>query len=190
MEFRSEFGEDQWIFENLHGKLPLEGFYVDAGCLWPERMSNTFFLRQIGWDGLAIDANAEVAREWAANDWVQRPMIVAVLSDEPTGTFKMEENALASRMDPSGLPVQCRTLESILLEHKAWKVDLLSIDIEGHEFNVMKGLDYALHDPSIIIAEYSTKDLGEDFRLREFLEGKGYKVVHTTTANFIYTKEL
>ena len=47
--------EDEWIDKNL--PLPEKGFYVDIGCEHPFNHSNTAFLRDRGWKGLAIDGN-------------------------------------------------------------------------------------------------------------------------------------
>lgn len=180
-------GEDRWIYENLRPLLPEKGFYVDAGCLFPEQWSNTFFLRQMGWQGIVIDANPALAGQWGVDGLPE--LTVAVLSDVPEGKFRFHDNKPMSRFDPDGESVQCRRLDEILASVKT--VDLLSIDIEGAEFDAMKGFDFSRLKPSIIVSEYSTLKLdgsgvGEDFRLSQLLEWWGYERRLQTRSNFVH----
>lgn len=182
MSFYSQYGEDRWIFENL--ALPEIGFYVDAGCYEPLDASNTQFLRVCGWKGIAIDGNPALAATW-----IKPKMVVALLSDRPTGRFEINANPGISRLreDSSAPERTCRTLNDVLRQEAAPRIDLLSVDLEGSEYDVVKGLDFELYQPAIIVAEYNTEGIGEDYRLRDFLVGLGYRVVHQTVANFIYT---
>lgn len=180
--FRSQQGEDEWCFENL--KLPSAGVYVDIGAFHPEDGSNTAFLRDAGWRGVVIDANPNNAKDWTDPD-----LTVAVLSDKPNARFEFNEgNPSNSRIGDSGDVKDCRLLEDILAEKSVGQIDFLSIDIEGHEFNVMKGFNFSKHKPKVIVAEYNTFGIGEDLRLRDLLISKGYKVVHQNPSNFIFTK--
>lgn len=186
--FHSDLKEDQWIWDNI--PLPASGAYVDAGCGDPVNGSQTAFLRELGWRGVAIDANDRYRILWS-----QPEMIVAVLSDQPMRRFWIDNNPSMSRMRPIGQLVRYRKLGDVLAEHQIVKIDFLSIDIEGHEFNVMKDFDYERHAPTIIVAEYATLGMDystveEDFRLRDFLTNeRGYKAVHKTKLNVVYEKE-
>jgi FkbM family methyltransferase len=179
--YYSQFGEDEWITINL--RLPNRGVYVDIGAYRPDTCSNTAFLRDMGWTGIAIDANPDLAQFWD-----NPKLIVAVLSDMPEREFKFNaENLALSRVDFGGTVTQCRRLKDILNDNGIEKIDFLSIDVEGHEFNVMKDFRFDYHQPSIIVAEYNTDDIGEDWRLHDLLlEKHGYKAVHQTIANVIY----
>ena len=55
MRFYSSNGEDKWVAKNI--TLPKKGFYVDIGAAHPTRMSNTAFLRDMGWEGIQVDAD-------------------------------------------------------------------------------------------------------------------------------------
>src|SRR6185295_15022196 len=43
-----------------------EGFFVDVGCAWPKKDSNTYYLEaELGWSGIGIDALPEYAQPWS-----------------------------------------------------------------------------------------------------------------------------
>lgn len=180
MSFHSEYGEDAFIAQHL--KLPERGFYVDAGAGHPTMNSNTAFLRERGWSGLVIDADDHWKEAWNGE------LITCLLASQPAASFVVHiGDHWCSRIEGSGARMAARTLESVLQEHHAGTIDLLSLDIEGQEFDVFQTMDRS-REPGIIIAEYNTLGIGEDFRLRDHLLERGYRAVHQTVANLIYTK--
>ena len=63
-----------------------------------------------------------------------------------------------------------RTLNSILIESKAPKlIDLLSLDVEGAELDVLKGIDFRMFKFKYLLIEI--RDLS---RVKEFLENNNY----------------
>jgi FkbM family methyltransferase len=65
---------------------------------------------------------------------------------------------------------KARTLTSILIEAKAPPViDLLSLDVEGGEIEVLKGVDHATYRFKWILVESR-----DEKRIAEYLEGQGY----------------
>lgn len=180
--YYSQFGEDAWI--DRHIVLPGRGIYADIGAAHPDHFSNTQFLRDRGWNGVAVDANAAYAPEWKS------PFITAVVSSKDRVGFLFDIDPLMSKIVPDasgdeGLP--CRTLESILNESKIEKLDFLSLDVEGNEFDAFSTMDLWRHMPTIIVAEFYTHLVGCDMRLCEHLCSSGlYRGVHQTQCNIIY----
>ncbi len=161
--------EDKWIAENL--PLPEKGFYVDVGCGHPFTTSNTAFLRDRKWEGLAIDGN----RTWA-EDWKHIPAFCcAVIASQPEVLFC--ENAWWSRIG-IGTSRSAETLEAILERFSVGKIDFLSVDVEGSEFEILQSFDFDLHDPSIVVAEYNAMHLPivepEQSPIPDFMADKGY----------------
>jgi FkbM family methyltransferase len=65
---------------------------------------------------------------------------------------------------------KARTLTSILIEAKAPPViDLLSLDVEGGEIEVLRGVDHATYRFKWILVESR-----DEKRIAEYLEGQGY----------------
>jgi FkbM family methyltransferase len=203
-KFYSEYGEDRWIFENLIAgtfagrSMPKRGFYLDIGAMRPDVNSNTAMLRDMGWSGIAIDGHPDCARWWQGVDC---DYVTAVLDSESGQAHfshcAAESGIIDGPTDVPGRPVSCYptvTLQSVLDEREVGEIDLLSIDIEGKEFDVLLALDWERHRPAVIVAEYATlqrdRSVKEDFRLRDMLVGSGrYRVVHQTVANLIYVRQ-
>ena len=85
--------------------------------------------------------------------------------------------------------IPARTLNSILIEAGApAKIDLLSLDVEGSELEVLKGIDFQRYVFSVICVE--SRDL---VRISEFLNEKGYvleKKVSIHDYLFIYAGDI
>ena len=62
------------------------------------------------------------------------------------------------------------------------KVDLLKIDVEGHELDVLKSFDFEKYHPSLIITEDNFKDSNKS--VRYFLASKGYAVIARDRINY------
>ncbi len=175
--------------------------YVDLGCSHPFNKSLTAFVRDLGWSGLAIDGNQDYTNDWAAAGFGHH-FVCAVLSDQPTARFVIHDNSFTSRISDSpesdhpekwGIKRveerQTVPLEWILTEHEIGRIDLLCVDLEGREFEVLQTLNWELHQPAWVIAEYVTAGAGVDIRVAELLLSKGYQIVHLTSSNIIYRRK-
>lgn len=180
---------------------PDEGVYIDLGAAHPKNQSLTAFCRDLGWTGLAVDANPDYQKDWEDAGFLHH-FVCALLSDQPTARFITHENSFTSRI--SDLPendhpeqwgikrIEERItvpLNPLLEMHGIGKIDLLTIDLEGHEFAVLQTLDFKKHSPAWIITEYHTHGVGVDPRAANFLIGKGYEIVHVTESNYILRKK-
>lgn len=197
--------ESEWLLNNHSMDLsPLTGcgcVYVDLGCAHPINKSLTCWFREHHWTGISIDGNPDYANDWAAASY-GRHFVCAVLSDQPTARFVIHDNAFTSRISDSpetdypnqwGINrVEERStiaLNHLLDVHEIGKIDLLTVDLEGHEFAVLQTLDWQKHQPAWVIAEYVTTGAGVDSRLCNFLLGLGYEVVHMTNSNLIFKRK-
>jgi hypothetical protein len=193
--FYSEYGEDAWIAKHL--TLPERGFYVDIGAMRPDVNSNTAFLRDRGWSGLAIDGHPDCSRWWKG---VPARYLTAVLAEAPReltfGYGPVAHGAESRVLEPvanvAGWQTERRfaiSLPRLLEDQDVDRIDFLSIDIEGKEFDVFQPLDLQRFKIPVIVAEYNTLGIGEDYRLRDHLLKTGeYRVVHQTIANLIYVR--
>ena len=101
-----------------------------------------------------------------------------------------KEIAGHSRVEKVGRYFATTTLERLLqtVKPEIERIDLLSLDVEGHEFNALRSLSLFRWKPAIIISEFSTAGIGEDFRVANFLQTPPlpYELVHQTPANQIF----
>lgn len=175
----SEFGEDLWIMENV--ALPPTGFFCDLGCAWPFLYSTSAFLREKGWFSANVDGNASYEPHWQG----VAPFTHAVIGDGKEALFESNGVPELSRLG-SGEIVQTRRLDD-LLEFSP-KVDALFVDLEGAEFTALQTFDWKKNQPLVIVSEYNTFGLGEDYRVRDMLLEMEYTERHRTKANIIFTK--
>jgi FkbM family methyltransferase len=61
--------------------------------------------------------------------------------------------AAVQGIQPYSITVPARTLSSVLEMHEIRDIDLLSLDVEGFESNVLKGLDFEKHRPKFMLIE-------------------------------------
>jgi len=74
------------------------------------------------------------------------------------------------------------TLDRILGEAGKPEIDLLSVDVEGTELDVLRGLDFNRHRPKLILLE----DKVQSLRKHRFMRALGYKLVRRTGFNNWY----
>lgn len=100
-----------------------------------------------------------------------------VLTAEGPGETQREWSRRGCRYegrDPYEVTVPARTLTAVLDEAQAPSVDLLSLDVEGHEAEVLRGLDLGRHPPRLILLEIS-EALGAQRLELEAALGPGYQ---------------
>lgn len=184
----SEFAEDAII---NHFPLGTTGTYVDVGCNEPVNFSNTFNLYLQGWRGINIDANRELI-EKCKKIRKEDICVCAAVSDQQKEThFYKAKNPLISSIDEDYVSnggdwwisnldaketVTTQTLTSILDKELApgSNIDFLSIDVEGHDFKVLKSLDLSRYRPKVIIIELRELDKLNDNEINKYLIANNY----------------
>lgn len=160
----SQFAEDLLIQLFLRDQV-VEKFYVDVGCHHPRRGSNTFLLYQKNWNGLLVD----LEKEKVLACQLARPrdkVILAAVSDKEqlVDIYSPKKFSTNTTINVDGVvdkdgyvkigEIQTRTLNSILDEIKAPKnFALLSIDVEGVDFQVLKSINLNEYRPHVICIE-------------------------------------
>jgi FkbM family methyltransferase len=181
----AENGEDRWIDQNY--KLPDTGTYLDIGCAHPQYWSNSYFLRAKGWKGIAVDANPNYKQDWDKSG-LGDTFVNAIVSSVPNVHFAINnQNIAISRVEGEGsMPTISAT--KLLQDRGITKLDFLSIDVEGHECEVINSLDFDIYRPEFIILEhtsaYGRNDSSDDsvYALINYL---GYSIVFSNHSNTI-----
>lgn len=194
----SQTGEEiviQWILKDIK-----RGFYLDVGCHHPFKISNTFQLYLNGWRGIAIDANPTLIEKWKRKRKNDIPLVAAVSDEEKEVTFYEFKESEVNTMDESMLhewkqkfnfrserKLTTQTLTTILDTHlpKNQKIDLLTVDVEGNDFNVIKSIDLTKYRPKLIVVEIHGFDLSniEKNEIYQYLTDQKYTLVSFATMN-------
>lgn len=179
------------------------GFYVDIGAHHPTRFSNTYLLYTMGWRGINIDAtpgSMDAFRKLRPDDI---NLEIAVSSDgQPQRFYLFDEPALNSASTAlsterdewsdysitSTVILPTRPLRDVLSEHLPQDIDgidLMTIDVEGHDLDVLISNDWDRFRPRVLLIEVLAAGL-EDLDGREeiaLLRQHGYvlyaKLVNT-----------
>ena len=99
----------------------------------------------------------------------------------------LDRDAMAPGSRPEEvIQVPVTTLDDILVQGGAPRpLDFLSVDVEGHEIEVLRGFDFAHWQPRLILLEDHVGNLSK----HRFVKSSGYRLVRRTTLNGWYVPE-
>ena len=171
----------------------IKGYFVEVGANDPRERSQTWHLEQAGWTGILIEPQPDLATKLRAN---RKAKIFEVACSSPENAGRELPLHVAGplstldrkHMAPGATPekvitVPIRTLDSILMEAGCpAKFDFLSIDVEGHEIEVLRGFDIARWRPRLILLEDHVADLSK----HRYLTAAGYRIVRRHENNGWY----
>ena len=175
----AQFGQDLWVAHAVGQGKP-NGFYVDVGSADGEVDSNTKLLDQMGWKGVCIDPFPEHMQGRTCQVFKQ-PVFsesgkkVQFRAARTLGGI--EADLGKHRNEASAAPVVelvTATLDEILEKAKAPKrIDYMSIDVEGAEYDVLRGLSLDKYDIGAFTIEHNYEAEKREL-IRKLLEPRGY----------------
>lgn len=163
-----------------------DGVYLDVGCAWAEQYSNTFYLeKHLGWTGIGVDALPDYAEGWAS----KRPrsrffnFLVTDHSETQEPFYRADLKGISQVqgpvLGPAGdeipseeITVPTITLTELLDQNGIEQLDLMNLDIEGHEPMALAGFDIDRFKPTLVCVEAKPKN--RDF-LRKYFADHGYE---------------
>lgn len=194
----SQCGQDAFIYQMVFGAKN-EGFFLDVGGNDPIKINNTYLLEQKGWKGIAFEPVRVQAERWKGTR--RTPCYnIAIGNKEGEIEFtEMNVDAFSGvdvtkyyTKDLSAVTtykVKQRTIANILKEKGIKHVDFVSIDVEGYEMNVLKGIDFEEVDITCFSIENNRDGaIMPDMELRKFMLQKGYRLVARLSIDDIFIK--
>ena len=153
-----------YIFKNLKNDAIKNKVFIDVGCYHPFNGNNTKLLSDNDWTGINIDLDFHTIDLF---NFVRTrdENIQAAISDidgEKDMYFFHNRSAINSlsshkTQKPKEIKkIQTKTLNSIIenSRFKNKKINLLCIDVEGHEMEVIKGFDLKKYSPEVVVIEF------------------------------------
>lgn len=199
-EHYAAYAEDVIIRSYFIGKE--NGVYVDVGCNHPIRSSNTFGLYMSGWTGLCIDANGSLIRLHESIRLKDMQLNVAI-TDNPgkidyfeaadDSLSTISEDFMNSNKDRYTYKEK-KTIDGITLSDAiirklglGIKIDLLDVDVEGHDLEVLRSLDFEKIRPELISVETLDRtSVSHKNEIDRFLLEKNYILLYATNTNSFY----
>jgi FkbM family methyltransferase len=187
----SQTGEDILINNILNKK---KGFYIDVGCNEPIKNSNTFLLYCQGWRGINIDANNELVKKSKKLKKKDISICAAISDTEKEVTYYKSNQNAVNTIDTSIIEKWKKNwtfstsekLYTMTLDHllesfipEFVEIDLLSIDVEGHDYQVVKSINLNKYRPKLIVIEMHDFEIIEAQKneIYNYLISSGYKLV-------------
>jgi FkbM family methyltransferase len=169
------------------------GYFVEVGANHPTHGSQTWHLEQIGWTGVLVEPQPDLAA-FLVTSRKARVFANACSSPDNAGqSLPLHIDGARSALDRDRMApgaqaayvivVPTRTLDSILEEAAApVPIDLLSIDVEGHETEVLRGFDFNHWQPLLILIEDHVNNL----QTHRYLKKSGYRLIRRLGHNGWY----
>jgi FkbM family methyltransferase len=203
----SQNGEDFLLWEFFDHKE--DGFFVDVGAFDGVHLSNSYFFEQVGWKGICVEPHArffalcEKNRPGTAcinclagsKDGVEIPFYQEKLGLLSTTVVDADVEAdVTKRYESRGLVfegfsevvLKTQTLNTMLHNHlePGEKIDFISIDVEGAELEVLRGLSLEEFAPRVLVIEANSAAHVKE--LTEYLEPFGYFLARKHEVNFYF----
>jgi len=193
----SEKQADLWIVLSMvPGKR--DGYYVDVGSGDGEFVSNTKLLDDLGWKGVCIDPFPTNMSSRTCQLFRQPVFSVSgkKVSFRAAGLLGGITESSGGVAGGSGLAVDASgkvlaiqhpplvdfstaTLDEILEKaHAPRHIDLMSIDIEGAEYEALRGLSLDKYQVQAFVIEHNFEEPKRHL-VRELLESKGYTLLRS-----------
>lgn len=200
---KSQLGQE--IFALIQNDFKRDGYFIEFGATNGLELSNTHLLeKEFGWTGIlaepAVVWHKELRENRACNIETQcvwsksgetlsfHESDVAVLSTV-NSLRTMADGNKDYRLAGKQYDVQTITLEDVLKKYSApRKIDYLSIDTEGSEYEILSNFNFDAYDIRAITCEHNY--MPEREQIYKLLTSKGYFRVDTEQSKWDdwYTK--
>jgi len=169
------------------------GFFVEVGANEPQRGSQSWQFERAGWTGVLVEPQPDLAERLRRT---RRAHVVAAACSSPANagaavtlhlhgphSSLKRELAITGVVVRDTVEVPARTLDDILEQAGApTPIDFVSIDVEGHEVDVLSGFDLARWRPRLVLIEDHVTNLAT----HRFLTRAGYRLIRRTGLNGWY----
>lgn len=201
--FRGQLGQDALAYV-LNG-CKKEGFFVDIGAHNGLMISNSYLFEQIGWKGICVEANPNIFANLERNRkcdvynlavFSKNIGITRMAISKNSGLNTLEINlteAHKRRMEKGGeisyVEVQTATFNEIMAKYpEVSHIDFMSLDVEGGELEVLKGIDFDKYTFGCIAIEHNYfKDAQKE--VGGLLKSKGYRILMWNGWDYLFVRD-
>jgi len=201
----SQSGEDL-IIEHIFVTLGMDRItYLDLGANHPTRFSNTYLFYRNGGSGVCVEPDPTLQplfRRWRSRDILltcgvgveEEEADFYIMTTNTLNTFSRDE---AERTQGYGrqriekvIRLPLKPVNVILRQHFKECPNLVSLDIEGMDFQILKSLDLDIWRPTVFCIETLTYTEDKTERklneIIDYMQGKDYLVYGDTYINTIF----
>ena len=171
-----------------------DGFFVDIGANDPQRGSQSWMLEERGWRGILIEPQARLCerlRQARPRSQVFQvacgapgaPAEMTFFTAATPGHSGLVKNLVDATTNYVGTEmVKVKTLDAVLAEAGNPAIDFVTMDVEGTQFDVLRGFDLQRHRPKLLLVEEHLYDL----KAHRYLLRANYRLAKRTGLNNWY----
>lgn len=208
----AQCGEDliiQFIFEWLKISKPT---YLDIGAHHPTWLSNTYLFYRKGSSGACVepdpDCYAEIKRKRRRDICLnvgigtddRKYADFFIMTARTLNTFSREEAERCQNTRNFGeqkiekiIQIPMRSVDEIMHEHLPNGVNLVSLDVEGMDFEILRTFNFRKFRPEVFCVEtlryQDDGSLRKNESLLDFMKAHGYRIYADTYINTIFVSE-
>jgi FkbM family methyltransferase len=154
----SEHGEDDWLL--AHFPPDFKGYAVEVGALDGKYLSNTLLLEEHGWRCLCIEPNPR----WTESLMKNRKWVSTIACGSANGFRELRESTAPgftqTTLRETAWPVVATASVNRLDDHLSGlsvpALDVLSVDVDGLEYEIIEAANLAKWRPKVIVVEALT----------------------------------
>jgi FkbM family methyltransferase len=181
--FKGSSLQDMVAYLYFQGKRT--GFFIDIGANDGIIGSNSYVFEKLGWQGICVEPQPDIFLELKRRRKCEC-LNVAIASqkgeisffksygaDALSGSDLSEERKARARAygKVETIQVQAIPFDELMKNHPEVRhIDFLTIDVEGHELDILKTIDFSRYSFGFLAVERN-----DDGATREFLRQKGYQ---------------
>lgn len=188
-KLHSQSNQDYIVYENFF-KDKKDGFFCDIGGNHPLRLNNTLHFEELGWKGIAFEPLPYMGELWAKH---RRALLIPFALSDRKGEVKftvvkdatgwedmlsfITETANADcDYETEEITVQTKVFKEVAAKEGIVHIDYLSLDVEGHEMNVLQGIDFDMVRINVMTVENNPQgcEIYGDDNIRKLMFENGF----------------
>ncbi len=189
MQCHSHIGQDLWVAETLQFRR--DAYFLEFGAFDGVTASNTLALeRDLGWSGIVVEANPTYYPSVCKNRkcitmnaalWGTSRQSLEMVDAHGLSSLKQYMNVDNNQSKREEIALRHFNIDSLnpteLLRrfNAPQRIEYLSLDVEGCEYDVITAIDFAYYQIAMITAEHSEVPERKEL-MRSFLMPLGYEV--------------
>jgi FkbM family methyltransferase len=202
----SQQGEDLVLYHALHDTMKIDKpTYMDVGAAHPRKGNNTYLLYWTGAHGVLVEPNpmfVEMLKSERPKDKVVAAGI-GVTETTEADYYEIKGNPMLNTFSPDTVKelqkgktetvvervrkMPLLNINKVIEEQLGATPDLLSTDVEGLDYDILKTLDLSRFRPAVICSEdVGFRTTGEPTRIARYLMDNGYIVRGGSMVNAVY----